>query len=220
MDSVLARAYVVSMDTDNRTNAGTWTEIARQSKQKRCHGCGKRTFYWLFERGGAICSDCVNLRSMVKPVPESASAGESTNGKNGKSKIAPAKKIAIIARRAAGETKASISRELHVAHNTVTKVLNEADFDRMVEQGRWNSGGLIPVALEGLEISMRKGDGQVCNRFLENVGVLAEKPRKSPGDPTLVLAISNLMGGLTVQAAPAPAIDVTPIPSSPSSSQP
>jgi hypothetical protein len=57
-------------------------------------------------------------------------------------------------------------------------VLNEADFDKAVEQGRFNAAELIPTALQGLEKSMGKGDGQVCNRFLENVGVLAEKSGK------------------------------------------
>jgi hypothetical protein len=66
---------------------------------------------------------------------------------------------------------------------------------------------------------MRKGDGNTCNRFLENVGVLAEKPRKPAGDPTLILAIQNLMGGVTVQAAEArPAINAEVVSSSDSSS--
>jgi hypothetical protein len=72
---------------------------------------------------------------------------------------------------------------------------------------------------------MSKGDGQVCNRFLENVGVLAEKSGKRAQDPSLVLAIQNLMGNVTLaapQAGPAPATnaEVASVSSSPSSPQP
>jgi hypothetical protein len=212
-------------EQDNGTKAGFWTDVPRQLKQKRCHECGKRTFYWLFEPGGAICTDCVNLRTMQKPIPRSEPMGANGNGKKSRSTIAPAKKIAILAKRATGASKGAISREIGVAFNTVTKVLNENDFDRAVEQGRFDSVRLIPVALRGLEKSMGKGDGQVCTRFLENVGVLAEKSGKRAQDPSLVLAIQNLMGNVTLaapQAAPIPAVDAEVVSSSasPSSSQP
>jgi len=66
---------------DPAANSGAWTEVPRQLKQKRCHQCSKRTFYWLFEAAGAVCKVCVNLRTMPKPIPQTVSVGESTNGK-------------------------------------------------------------------------------------------------------------------------------------------
>lgn len=212
-------------ENGNGTKASLWTEVPRQVKQKYCHECTKRTFYWLWEKEGAICSDCVNLRNMTKPPAKREPAGVSGTAKKSRSTIAPAKKIAILAKRATGGSKASISKDVGVAIGTVTKVLNENDFDRAIEEGRFQSVRLIPVALQGLEKSMSKGDGQVCNRFLENVGVLAEKSGKRVQDQSLVLAIQNLMGNVTLaapQITPAPAInaEVVSVSSSPDSPQP
>ena len=87
-------------ETNTPANAGMWAEIARQVKQKRCHECSKRTYFWLFEAKGAICSGCVNRRTMPRPIPHSSSVGESTNGKKRKSTVAPTIKNAILAKRA------------------------------------------------------------------------------------------------------------------------
>jgi hypothetical protein len=198
-------------ENGNGTKASLWTEVPRQVKQKYCHECTKRTFYWLWEKEGAICRDCVNLRNMPKPPDRTEPANGNGRARKSRSYIAPAKRIAIIAKRAAGESKASISRQVHSSRDTVAKVLNEADFDSAVEQGRFNAVELIQVALGGLEKSMSKGDGQVCNRFLENIGVLVEKSGKRAQDPSLTLAIQNLMGNVTLaapQAASAPATNV------------
>jgi hypothetical protein len=46
---------------------------------------------------------------------------------------------------------------MHVAPGTVRNVLNEADFDQQVQQGRLDSVRLIPAAINGLEKSMGKG---------------------------------------------------------------
>jgi hypothetical protein len=208
--------------SENGNGAGTnvWTEVPRQPKQRYCHECKKRTFYWLFEREGAVCSDCVNLRNMQAPPAKAEPAGGIGPAKKSRSTIAPAKKIAILAKRATGGSKASISKDVGVAIGTVTKVLNENDFDRAIEEGRFQSVRLIPIALNGLEKSMNKGDGQVCNRFLENVGVLAGKPNgKSGFDPTLSVAIGQLIyNGNPPQAKPAAAIDAEVVSSSPSPS--
>ena len=189
---------------DPAANAGTWTEVPRQLKQKRCHECRKRTFYWLFEQEGAICSDCVNLRNMAKPPAESEPAGNG-EAKKSRSTIAPVKKIAILAKRANGDTKASIARDLHVSRDTVAKVLTEADFDSAVEKGRFATVRLIPAAISGLEKSMGKGDGSTCIRFLEGVGVIGENVRRipTPANDALMRAIVNLID----PEAAKPAID-------------
>jgi uncharacterized membrane protein len=190
---------------DPAANAGTWTEVPRQLKQKRCHECSKRTFYWLFEAEGAICTVCVNLRTMPRPIPQSVSAAESTSGKKRKSTVAPTIKNAILAKRACGQSKLSIAKEMHVAPGTVRNVLNEADFDQQVQQGRLDSVRLIPAAINGLEKSMGKGDGSTCIRFLEGVGIIGENVRRipTPANDALMRAIVNLID----PEAAKPAID-------------
>jgi hypothetical protein len=180
---------------DPAANSGSWTEVPRQLKQKRCHQCSKRTFYWLFEAKGAVCKVCVNLRTMPRPIPQTVSVGENTNGKKRKSNMAPTIKNAILAKRACGQSKLSIAKEMHVAPGTVRNVLDEADFDQQVQQGRLDSGRLIPAAINGLEKSMGKGDGSTCIRFLEGVGVLGEKVRRipTPENDALMRAIVNLI---------------------------
>jgi uncharacterized membrane protein len=160
---------------DPPANAGSWTEIPRQLKQKRCHECSKRTFCWLFEAEGAVCSVCVNLRTMPKPIAKSVSTGENREVKKRESTVAPSIKNAILAKRACGQSKLSIAKDMHVALGTVRNVLNEADFDHLLQQGRFDSVRLIPAAINGLEKSMGKGDGTTCIRFLEGVGVIGEK---------------------------------------------
>lgn len=190
---------------DPTANTGTWTEVPRQSKQKRCHECSKRTFYWLFEAEGAVCKVCVNLRTMPRPIPHSSSVGESTNGKKRKSTVAPTIKNAILAKRACGQSKLSIAKEMHVAPGTVRNVLNEADFDQQVQQGRLDSVRLIPAAINGLEKSMGKGDGSTCIRFLESVGVIGENVRRIA--PPLNDALMRAIVSLIHPEAAKPAID-------------
>jgi hypothetical protein len=211
------RAIIATMsENGNGTKASLWTEVPHQPKQKYCHECKKRTYYWLFEQEGAVCSDCVNLRNMAKPPAKSEPTGGNGEAKKSRSTIAPAKKIAILAKRASGASKGAISRDLGIAFNTVTKVLNENDFDRVVEQGRWDSVRLIPVALKGLELSMSKGDGNTCNRFLENVGVTGENVRRipTPANDALMRAIVNLIN--PEAAKPAIEAEVVTASSSPS----
>jgi uncharacterized membrane protein len=202
---------------DAAANAGTWIEVPRQLKQKRCHECKKRTFYWLFESEGAVCSDCVNLRNTAKPPEKGEAANGEVEARKSRSTIAPVKKIAILARRANGDTKASIARDLHVSRDTVAKVLTEADFDSAVEKGRFATVRLIPAAISGLEKSMGKGDGSTCIRFLEGVGVIGENVRRipTPANDALMRAIVNLIQ----PEAAKPPIDAEVVtgPSSPSS---
>lgn len=216
------------MDQDGPASAGIWREVPRQPKQRRCHECGKRTFYWLLEKEGAVCDDCANLRTMAKPSPRSSPDAGGNNGKKGKSKIAPSKKIAILAKRAAGESKASISRDLHVAHNTVTKVLNETDFEQAVSEGRFGCVKLIPRAINGLGMAMDKGDGATCNRFLENIGVVGPNVidamrRPSARQQGAINVLVQAGATVTVQAAAAEKTinaEVVSSSDSPPSSQP
>jgi uncharacterized membrane protein len=197
-------------------NVGSWIEVPRQLKQKRCHECKKRTFYWLFEPEGAVCSDCVNLRNMTKPPEKSEAANREREARKSRSTIAPVKKIAILAKRANGDTKASIARDLHVSRDTVAKVLTEAEFDSAVEKGRFATVRLIPAAINGLEKSMGKGDGSTCIRFLEGVGVIGENVRRipTPANDALMRAIVNLID----PEAAKPAIDAEVVTGSTSSS--
>lgn len=105
----------------------------------------------------------------------------SNSGKKSRSTIAPATKNAILARRANGQSKLSIARDVHVAPGTVRKVLDEADFDRLIQQSRSDCVGLLPLAQEGLKKAFAKGDGAACLRFLEGMGVLGEDKSRRNG---------------------------------------
>jgi hypothetical protein len=162
-----------NLEKGSAASAGTWTDITRQLKQKRCHECSKRTFYSLFEAEGAVCRVCVNLRTMPRPIPQSASVAETANGKKHKSTIAPTIKNAILAKRACGQSKLSIAEEMHVAPGTVRNVLNEADFDQQVQQRRLDSVRLIPAAINGLE---KSGRAHPCP-LAKSLGRIAEADR-------------------------------------------
>jgi hypothetical protein len=142
---------------------------------------------------------------MAKPPEKSEAANREGKARKSRSTIAPVKKIAILAKRANGDTKASIARDLHVSRDTVAKVLTEAEFDSAVEKGRFATVRLIPAAINGLEKSMGKGDGSTCIRFLEGVGVIGENVRRipTPANDALMRAIVNLID----PEAAKPAID-------------
>ena len=108
---------------------------------------------------------------------------------------------------------------MHVAPGTVRNILNEADFDQQVQQGRLDSVKLIPAAINGLRKSMGKGDGSTCIRFLEGVGVIGENVRRipTPANDAMMRAIVNLIQ----PEAAKPAIDAEVVTnsSSPSSTR-
>lgn len=114
-------------------------------------------------------------------MPQIPPANPNNNGKKSRSTIAPATKNAILAKRANGQSKLSIARDVHVAPGTVRKVLDEADFDQLIQQGRSDCAGLLPEAIEGLKRAFAKGEGATCYRFLEGMGVIGEDKSRRNG---------------------------------------
>jgi hypothetical protein len=122
----------------------------------------------------------------------------------------PAIQSAILAKRANGASKAKISRELGVAVNTVTNVLELNDFDRNLDSERLESLSLIPLARAAVKARLEKNDGAIGIKVLENsIWPLNAKTSKAP-EPGLTLAIQNLMGNVQVnaQVEQKPAIEV------------
>ena len=107
-------------------------------------------------------------------MPQIPAANPSNSGKKSRSTIAPATKNAILAKRANGQSKLSIAKDLRVAPGTVRKVLDEADFNQLIQQGRSDCAGLLSEAIQGLKRAFERSEGATCCRFLEGMGVLGE----------------------------------------------
>ena len=92
-----------------------------------------------------------------------------------------------------------------MAPGTVRKVLDEADFDQLVQQGRSDCAGLLPEAIKGLKRAFERGEGATCCRFLEGMGVLGEDKSHRNGtmplNPVLHQQIMNLYCGSTTPAS-------------------
>jgi len=111
---------------------------------------------------------------------------------------APAIQSAILAKRASGHSKAKIAKELDIAINTVTNVIELNDFDRTLQTEQGKSLGLIPRAIQVAHDRLTKGSENMAIKVLENtIWPLNAKTSKQQ-DPHLTLAIQNLMGNVTV----------------------
>ena len=117
----------------------------------------------------------------------------------------------VLQKRANGESKTKIAKDLHIARNTVTSVLELNQFEQTLQNEQNESLKLIPAARKAVAHRLALNDGNVGIKVLENtIWPLNDKQGKSAGDPSLVLAIQNLMGNVNVQnSAPAQAISDT-----------
>src|SRR6266403_1481028 len=112
----------------------------------------------------------------------------------------PAIQSAILAKRANGQSKAKIARDLEVAINTVTNVLELNDFDRSLESEQKESLSLIPAARKAVAYRLALNDGNIGVKVLENtIWPLNAKTSKTP-NVGLTLAIQKLMGNVEVNA--------------------
>jgi hypothetical protein len=92
--------------------------------------------------------------------------------------------------------KTKIAADLHMAHNTVTTILEEADLDEQILAGRASCVSLIPEAVTAVQHGLRKGDGNLGVRFLEGVGVIGDDRQRRPNggiDAQLFVSIQNLI---------------------------
>lgn len=116
------------------------------------------------------------------------------------SRKAPATQNAILAKRAAGHSKAKISRDLGISPNTTTSILELNDFDRNLQTEQRESLRLIPRAIQVAHDRLAKGSENMAIHVLENTIWPLQSKTSKQSDPGLVLAIQNLMGNVTVQS--------------------
>lgn len=72
------------------------------------------------------------------------------------SRKSPAIKNEIVARRLMGQNKTQIARDLGIAKNTVSSVIELNDVDRMLEDGRIGTMQRVPEALKTLDVRLEK----------------------------------------------------------------
>jgi hypothetical protein len=112
----------------------------------------------------------------------------------------PAIQSAILAKRANGSSKAKIAKELGMAINTVTNVLELNDFDKNLQTEQAQSLKLIPKAIQVAHDRLSKGSENMAIHVLENTIWPLQSKTSKPHDPGLTLAIQNLMGNVQVNA--------------------
>jgi transposase-like protein len=92
---------------------------------------------------------------------------------------------------------AEIARDTGMSRPTVYAILDEANLDGQIETGRKLSAGLIPQAIKVAEIRLAANSENMAIKVLENtIWPLNAKTSKT-NDPSLTLAIQNLMLGPT-----------------------
>lgn len=114
------------------------------------------------------------------------------------SRKAPAIKTAVTLKRLQGHDKTRISRELGIARNTVTAILEENDVERLMQDGQTEVLRRVPAALDVLDVRLEKNSENAAIWLLDKCFDAKNSGRKP--EPGLTLAIQNLMGNVTVQA--------------------
>jgi hypothetical protein len=101
-------------------------------------------------------------------------------------------KNAIIARRASGESKAQIARELDIATNTVSSILELSDFERMRENGDLATHKLIPKSVAVLDTRLDLVDLDAAKYVLSNTIFSERNGRRSttPADVNVATALN------------------------------
>jgi hypothetical protein len=109
------------------------------------------------------------------------------------SRKAPAIQSAILAKRANGQSKLKIKRDLGIAYNTVTNVIDLNNFDETLQRERLASMDLIPESIRVAKHRLSQNSENMAIKVLENtIWPLNSKQGKAP-DPGLTIAIQNLM---------------------------
>jgi hypothetical protein len=131
------------------------------------------------------------------------------------SRKAPATQNAILAKRAAGHSKAKISRDLGISPNTTTSILELNDFDRNLQAEQRTSLSLIPRAIQVAHERLAKGSENMAIHVLENTIWPLNAKQGKTSDPGLTLAIQNLMGNVQVNTpqsvTPVSAVESAPV---------
>jgi hypothetical protein len=110
----------------------------------------------------------------------------------------PALQAKVLTKRHMGDSKRQIAKDLGIAFNTVTSIVELNNFDSTLQSEQAESLNLIPLARNAVLERLKKNDGNIGLRVLENtIWPLNAKTSKQQ-DPHLTLAIQNLMGNVTV----------------------
>jgi hypothetical protein len=121
---------------------------------------------------------------------------------------------AVIAKHIGGTSKLQISKDLQLAPNTVTSILDLSNVDEVMADGRLATLKRVPAALKTLDIRLEKNSENAAIWLLDKCFDAKNASRKP--EPGLTLAIQNLMGNVTVQSKETTpvkqetAIDVSP----------
>lgn len=133
------------------------------------------------------------------------------------SRKAPAIKTAVILKRASGQAKSHIARDLGITHNTVNAILEESDIERHLSTGQQLCVGLIPKGAQAIEKAFDRGDGALAVRMFEGLGILGSENFKRgslmKADVHLNLAIQNLIQAKPLESTLNCALADTPKPS-------
>jgi hypothetical protein len=137
------------------------------------------------------------ISEQTEPVTEQKTSSRAYKPK--RTLKAPTTQSAIMTRRALGQSKRQISKDLGIAVNTITNVLELNDFDARLTDGRSLCAELIPASVRVVKHRLAQNSENAAFKLLEGIGVLGRdvKQGKAP-EPGLTLAIQNLMGNVTV----------------------
>lgn len=108
-----------------------------------------------------------------------------------KSRKAPALKTAVTLKRLQGQDKTSISRDLGIARNTVTAILEENDVERIMQDGQIETLRRVPAALRTLDARLEKNSENAALWLLDKCFESSKVQGKQ--NPQLFVAIQNLM---------------------------
>jgi hypothetical protein len=103
-----------------------------------------------------------------------------------KSLKSPSVQARVLQKRANGASKAQIARELGIAVNTTTSILELNDFDRTLQSEQAESLKLIPLARKAVLARLNKDDGAIGIKVLENT--IWPINQKQSGAPTIELS--------------------------------
>ena len=94
----------------------------------------------------------------------------------------PSVKAAVIAKRTLGDSKSQIANDLELSRPTVDRILEECNYNQLIESGSIRVHKMIPNSCEQLEIALEKHNDKgisVALEVLKGCGVLRPTEQKS-----------------------------------------
>lgn len=81
----------------------------------------------------------------------------------------------VIIRRAMGQSRNMIAKDLGIAQNTVTSIVALENIDQLIQDGRLSVARLIPKSVNVLDQRLDKGSESAATTILSGIGVLKSK---------------------------------------------